>query len=143
MNKNLTETTPGKERTQKTLKEVWEEGGVVNGPGLTQCQITWNCEPLPPSAPYPHLLSLTPRTGRNLKQNNTPNLPLFFSFFFFSFFFPGGENPCPGFPLFWSFVSVRLAKIKAQAAARVGRSGISEGCFTAPKERDWTYPPAA
>ena len=42
--------------------------------------------------------------------NTPPHHP-----FFFSFFFPGGENPCPGFPLFGASLRVRLAKIKAQA----------------------------
>ncbi len=73
----------------------------------------------------PPRTSLAPKTYKldhYLPFTSTPShsSPPFFSFFFFSFFFPGGENPCPGFPLFWSFVSVRLAKIKAQAAARVG-----------------------
>ena len=34
---------------------------------------------------------------------------LFFSFFSF-LFFPGGENPCPGFPLFWRFVAGPVGK---------------------------------
>ena len=56
-----------------------------------------------------------------------PSLPLFFFLIF-----PGGENPYLVFP-FGSSLRVRLSN-KAQAAARVGRSGISDGCFTAPEE---------
>ena len=71
------------------------------------------------------------------------NFPIFFLLFFLFFFFQAGRTPVLVSLCFGASFSVRLAKIKAQAAARVGRSGISEGCFTAPKERDWTYPPAA
>ena len=58
---------------------------------------------------------------------------LLFSFsFFFGFFgfFGRGESSS----VFWCFVAGPVVKIKAQAAARVGRPGILKGCFTAPDE---------
>jgi hypothetical protein len=54
-------------------------------------------------------------------------------FFFFFFFFQAGRTPLAWF----SLLVLRCGsgcQIKAQAAARVGRSGISDGCFTAPEE---------
>ena len=41
------------------------------------------------------------------------------------------ENSLPGF--LGASLWVQLSKIKAQAAARVGRSGILDGCFTVPE----------
>ena len=61
--------------------------------------------------------------------------------FSFSFLFPGGENPCPGFPLlvlrFWSG-----CQIKAQTAARVGRSSIRKAAYP-PLKKELDVPPAA
>ena len=53
-----------------------------------------------------------------------------FNWLFFSIFFSGGVNP----RLFLMLRCGSGCQIKAQAPARVGRSGTSDGCFTAPEE---------
>ena len=55
--------------------------------------------------------------------------------FFFSFFFQAGREPLPGFP-FLVFRCGSGWRIKAQAAARVGRPGISMG-------KRWTESPSS
>ena len=62
-------------------------------------------------------------------------------FFLLDFFFRAGVSPVHYFP-FWCFVGVRLFKlrIKALAAARVGWSGISKGCFIIPEEGSGRLP---
>ena len=124
--------SPGKREEASEAQR--SNGGEGSGTGLTFVAGMWTCESL--------LRTFTHTHPYHPNQNSKPTLfyllPLFFSFFFFLFL--GRGEPLS------VFLGASLGvwfRIKAQAAARVGRPGISKGRVTPPNESAGRNPPAA
>ena len=129
-------------RTQKNIGSAHNEGrgrGRGRG-GLCVFNFIAYLLSLSPSPSSSLLSSIYLTKYHNENTTKTPFPSTFhFSFFFFDFFQAGRT-------LAWfSLLVLRCGsgcQIKAQAAARVGRSGISDGRFTAPLKKELDVPPS-
>ena len=136
-------------RTQKNIGSAHSEGrgrGRGRG-GLCVFKFIADLLSLSPSPSSSLLSAIHQPKHHNEDTTTTPfhstfHFSFFFFFFLFFLFFSRRGEPLPGFP-FLVFRCGSGWRIKAQAAARVGRPCISTGRLTPPLESAGRNPPAA